>query len=92
MATGLFSNFIDIEISPQMSSFLMLLSDLLIIFNSNLLRFVRFDSFKNKTCLQTKNERKFESKGFEVSSLDSPKLMLNYNSSSPFDENDIADC
>ena len=88
MATGLFSNYIDIEISPQLSSFLMLLSDLLIIFNSNLLRFVKFDSFKNKFSLQTKNERKFESKGFEVSSKE-----LNYNStsSSSLDEKDKAD-
>lgn len=46
ISSGLFEKYINIEISPQLSSFFMLLSSLLIIFNSNLLRFISFNSYK----------------------------------------------
>lgn len=58
MATGFFNEYF-FEVSPQLSSFLMFLSDVMIVFNSNLLRFIKFDGFKQKDDLKTKKERRF---------------------------------
>lgn len=57
LSTGFLSSIININISPQLSSFFMLLSSLLIIFNSSLLIFVKLDSFKTQSSLlRTRSE------------------------------------
>lgn len=59
MSAGVFHFFIKFEMSPSLSSFAMLLSSLLILATSNIIRCFKVDKFKKETAFKTRKEHLF---------------------------------
>lgn len=75
MSSGLFMHYLNFHISPQLGSFLMLLSSIIVILNSNLLWFINIESHKsNDSCnsnnlFKTRNEIELNTRDVLYTSL-----------------------
>lgn len=88
MSSGFLMNYIMFDISPQLSSMFMLLSSLLVILNSNFLRFIKFNSYKIEGKyideLKTRNEMNYlpNDKSFKQIELITNTTVINMDSQS----------